>query len=62
MIPPITPPVIVLLAVDREDPDLDSVLTGKFGVTSACVGVIVSGHESVFSSSMTLYNKIYLTE
>ena len=52
MTPPITPPVIVLLA---EDPDLDFVLTGEFGVMSACVDVVVdmpSGHKLAFLSSM----------
>ena len=58
MTPPITPPVIILLTEDGEDPDSEFVITGKFGVMSACVGVVVdmpSGHESAFSSSMTLY-------
>jgi hypothetical protein len=48
--------------VDGEDPDLDSVLIDEFGVMSACAGMVVdtpSGHKSAFSSSMTLYSKVY---
>ena len=65
MIPPITPPVIILLTADGEDPDSEFVITDKFGVISACVGVVIDmppGHKSVFSSSMILnivYSKVY---